>query len=276
MSEQELEKSLVQRAKSGDAEAFQELVGPSKSRLYSVVQKMIGHPEDTDDVVQEALAKAWNGIGSFKGQARFSTWVVSIASRAAVDFLRAQKRWRAESQVAYANLCANSEDLSGEVMASYASPEFSYEVREHIAYCFSCVGRSLPPDELAALVLRDVVGMSAREAAAALGVSDSVLRHRLTAARSVMQEQYEGLCALVSKKGICHQCKGLQMIAPDDVKGGPFPDIADFADRCAVVRDCGTTSMQELHKVFWRRTKEIEDVGLGSTEPDSGCGEDTE
>jgi RNA polymerase sigma-70 factor (ECF subfamily) len=147
-------------------------------------------------------------------------------------------------------------------------------VREHISYCYTCVGRSLPPDELAVLVLRDVVDMSAREAATALGVSDSVLRHRLAAARNSMQERFEGLCSLVSKTGVCYQCKGLQMIAPDDRKGGPIPDLDDFIDRCAVVRDCKSTSMEQLHNVFWRRTKPIEEQGLGSTEPQSDCGTD--
>lgn len=89
-----------------------------------------------------------------------------------------------------------------------------------------------------------------------------------------MQDRYEGLCSLVSKKGICHQCKGLQMIAPEDRKGGPFPDLEDFADRCTVVRDCKSTSMAELHKVFWRNTRRIEEEGLGPVEPESDCGKD--
>jgi RNA polymerase sigma-70 factor (ECF subfamily) len=161
-------------------------------------------------------------------------------------------------------------------MEQYASPDFAYEVREHISYCFTCVGRSLPPDELAALVLRDVVDMSAKEASTALGISDSVLRHRLAAARTAMQDRYEGLCSLVSKKGICHQCKGLQMIAPDDRKGGDFPDLDDFKDRCEVVRNCSSTSMEQLHNVFWRNTRRIEDEELGSVEPESDCGTDND
>jgi len=134
----------------------------------------------------------------------------------------------------------------------------------------------LPPDELAVLVLRDVVDMSAREASTALGVSDSVLRHRLAAARSSMQDRFDGLCSLVSKQGICYQCKGLQMIAPEDKKGGPVPDLDDFVDRCAVVRDSKSTSMEQLHNVFWRNSKVIEEKGLGSIEAESDCGTDEE
>ncbi len=268
------QENLLDAARGGDAAAFSRLVEPHLPRLRRVVRRMVGHPEDSEDIVQEALVKAWAGLEGFRGEAVLSTWLTSIAARAAVDFLRSQKRWRAEAQVAYANLCAGDEALSGEVMAAVSTPDFAYEVREHIAYCFTCVGRSLPPDELAALVLRDVAGLSAREARTVLGVSDSVLRHRLAAARGAMQDRYEGLCALVSKTGICHQCKGLQMVAAEGCRGGAFPDIADFADRCAVVREAEPGSMKGLHDVFWRRTKEIEAAGRGSVLPESGCGED--
>lgn len=263
---------LLVQARAGDATAFAELLRPLESRLKHVVRKMVGHPEDCEDVLQNAMIKAWKGLGGFHEESGFATWLTSITTRAAIDFLRSQKRWRPESQVAYANLCSQSEELSGEVLAQFSAPDFAYEVREHISYCFTCVGRSLPPDELAALVLRDIVDMPTRDAATALGISDSVLRHRLAAARSSMQEKYEGLCSLVSKRGVCYQCKGLQMIAPEDRRGGPIPDLDDFNDRCAVVRSCKTTSMEELHTIFWRNTKRMEEDGLGSVEPESDCG----
>lgn len=272
MADIPLEKALVDRVRNGDRAAFENLVENCRDQVERVVFKMIGHPDDSADIMQDSLLKAWRSIGSFRGDARFATWLTAIATKTAIDFLRSQKRWRSEAQVAYANLCATSPELSQEVIGAFSAPDFSYEVREHISYCFSCVGRSLPPDELAALVLRDVVDLSARDAAAALNVSDSVFRHRLAAARLSMQSQYEGLCALVSKTGICHQCKGLRMIASEDRKGGQFPDVRDFAERCAIVQNCKTTSMQHLHSIFWRRTKEIEETGLGSTKPDSKCG----
>jgi RNA polymerase sigma-70 factor (ECF subfamily) len=270
--QQQLNDPALVRAKAGDQAAFSELAAPHLPKLRSVLRRMIGHPEDCEDILQEALLRAWQGIGGYRGEAALATWLTAIVTRAAVDFLRGQKRWRTEAQVAYANLCISSETLSGEVMAAASSPEFAYEVREHISYCFTCVGRSLPPDEIAALVLRDVMGLSAREAASVLGVSDSVLRHRLTAARAAMTEKFEGLCALVNKAGICHQCAGLKMLAPQNRQGGPFPDVASFADRCAVVRQAAPGSMASLHDIFWRRTAEIEATGAGAITPDSGCG----
>ena len=86
-------------------------------------------------------------------------------------------------------------------------------MREHIAFCFSCIGRTLEPDEQAAIMLREVLGFSNQEAAAMLEVSEPVFRHRLSAARSKMIRSYEGLCQLINKTGVCWQCKGLHEFA---------------------------------------------------------------
>lgn len=273
------ERTLLKAAATGDRGAFDALAAPALPQVRAVVAHMIGHPEDTDDVVQDACVKAWRNISSFHGKSRFSTWLTTIAVRQALDHLRAGKRWRREAQVAYANLCAQSEELSGEVMDAFSAPDFAFDVREHIAYCFVCVGRSLPPDEQAALVLRDVMDLSSREAANVLGVSESVLRHRLSAARAAMTGRYEGLCALVNKQGICHQCKGLSDVAAATGGKPPAPPaISDLADRMALVRAVaaapGRRRTRALHDVFWRRTKEIEEKELGSTEPLSDCGRD--
>ena len=267
-----MSEEMIARAKQGDSKALSKLVDQDLPKLRRITQRMVGHPEDSEDVLQDGLAKAWQGIASFEERSSFSTWVTSIVTRTAVDHLRKQKRWRTEAQVAYANLCAQSEELSGEVVGAISDPEFAYEVHEHIAYCFACVGRSLPADEQAALVLRDVLDLSAREASNVLGVSDAVLRHRLSAARRAMQDKFEGLCALVSKQGICHQCAGLKMAA-GGAETAVFPDITDLADRMAVVRKAEPGSMAGLHANFWRRTKQIEETGEGSVEPLSGCGE---
>jgi RNA polymerase sigma-70 factor (ECF subfamily) len=235
---------------------------------------MVGHPEDCEDISQDALTKAWESISKFAGRSSFSTWLVSIATRCAIDHLRAQRRWRRESQIAFANICAASEDLQSEFMAPMMEPEFVFDAKEHIAYCFVCIGRSLPPDEQAALVLRDVMEFSNREAANVLGTSESVLRHRLSAARAQMEGRYEGLCALVSKTGICHQCKGLGLAAEAvGAKRKELPDIDSLAARMEIIRSIDPDKRRDvkLHDVFFRRCKPIEEQGTGSIEP-GNCG----
>lgn len=273
----EPEAARISKAKAGDRAAFDQLARAALPKLRGFLWRMVGHPEDCEDLTQVTLVKAWEKIAGFDGRAQFSTWLISIASRAAIDHLRAQTRWRRESQVAYANLCAASEDWQGEVIGAMLEPEFLFDVKEHIAYCFVCIGRSLPPDEQAVLVLRDVMGFSSREAANVLGTSDSVMRHRLAAARRAMAGRYEGLCALVSKTGICHQCSGLGQAAEAvGASRSPLPDVDSLARRMEIIRtiDPAERRARPLQDVFFRRCKQVEEQGLGATTPDSGCGED--
>lgn len=172
--------------------------------------------------MQQTLLKAWEQIESYRGDSAFSSWLCAIDSHLAIDFLRRQKRWRVRAQVAYANECLQNGNLAAEIIQPYASPGFAYDVHEHIAYCFACVGRSLDPDEYAAVVLRELLDLSNREAATALEVSESELRHRLAAGRRVMADEFEGLCSLVNQNGVCYQCIVLRDIAPQ-AKQGPEP-----------------------------------------------------
>ncbi len=269
------QQDLVLRAAAGDRQAFDALLLGQRAKLRGVIRRMVGHPEDTDDLVQDAILRAWESIGSYRGEAAFGTWLCAIGLRLAIDHLRAQKRWRTESQIAYSNECAADESLSGEVMAVISDPAFAYEAEEHIAYCFTCVGRSLPPEEQAVLVAREVMGLTGPEAAKALGVTDSVLRHRLSSARGEMERRYDGLCSLVNKRGVCYQCEGLRGATPAAQQGKAAPQLVDLDARLQIVRRANVDSgaSQAMHDLFWRRTKEFEDTGRGSTAAESDCGQ---
>jgi RNA polymerase sigma-70 factor (ECF subfamily) len=270
------QQDLVLRACAGDQTAFEALLLEHQPKLRSVIRRMVGHPEDTDDLVQESIIRAWNSLGSFRRDASFGTWLCSIGVRQAIDHLRKKKRWRVEAQVVYSNECFKSPELQAEVIGVLSDPAFVYEAEEHIAYCFTCVGRSLPPEDQAVLVLREVMGMTAREAASALGITDSVLRHRLTSARNEMEQRYEGLCSLVNKRGVCYQCKGLRDATPAPRQGRDLTQLRDLDERLDIVRranvDEGAT--QAMHDLFWRRTKELEESGRGSPIPESDCGKE--
>jgi len=267
---------LIEKAVAGDRGAFDRLAGAHLVALRAVVRRIVGHPEDTADVVQDALLKAWNGLDGFQGRANFGTWLCAIGARAAIDHLRGQKRWRERAQIAYANACAQSETLGLEVFAAVSSPEFTYQAKEHIAYCFTCVGRSLPPEQQGAIVLREVMGLSNREAANTLDLSESVFRHTLSEARRTMEHAFDGLCSLVNKNGVCYQCKGLRDTAPEDRRGDLIPSVSSFDDRLAIVREANIDAgrSQPMHDVFWRRTAEVEGRGEVSDTPQTECGQD--
>jgi RNA polymerase sigma-70 factor (ECF subfamily) len=261
-------------AREGDRKAFDALVRPHLVTLERMIIRMVADPEDARDLVQDTLIKAWSGLSGFAGRARFKTWLVGIAIRTALDHLRNAGRWRKRAQIAYANRCSGDPALSMEVGAALMAPDAAFEVREHIAFCLTCVGRSLPPEEQAALVLRDLEGLDNAEAARALGVSVSVLRHRLSAARTAMQETYAGLCALVGKGGACWQCAGLRGASPEGRRGDGPPQLGELIGaRLAIARSVERSEATAgLHAVFARRLAEQERLGLGEGEATSDCG----
>ncbi len=270
------QQDLVLRAVAGDASAFEALMLAHRGRLRALVRRLVGHPEETEDVMQETMIRAWQGLSGFRGESAFGTWLCAIGVRQALDHLRQQKPWRAEAQIVYSNECAKTLALQDEVMAVLSDPAFVYDAREHIAYCFCCVGRSLPPEQQAALILRELMGMTGREAAKALQTSESVLRHRLSSARKHMQASFDGLCSLVSKQGVCYQCKGLREATAQSRRGEAIPAIADFDARCQLAREADIDSgvSQALHDLFWRHTAALEHSGQGSPIPQSDCGQD--
>lgn len=271
-------RDLLAAAKSGNHVAFERLFGEHIPKLRRVLRRMVGHPDDVDDLAQQTLLKAHEGLETFKGASSAGTWLCSIGARLAIDHLRARKRWRERAQVILAARCLETEALGAEVGATLSSPGFTYDVNQHIAYCFTCVGRTLEPESQAALVLRDVLELTNGEAAKALGLSRSIFRHRLTQARDTMQHTYNGLCALVNKEGVCWQCAGLREAAPESKRGPEAPASIDWAERLRIVReaalDRGTS--HHLHDVFFRWTEEQEAERLGDENATTDCGQSAE
>ena len=240
-----------------------------------MVRRLVGHPEDTDDLVQEAMLRAHSKIETFRGQARFGTWLCTIGTRLALDYLRGRRRWRGDAQVHVKDYCHSDDARLREVKDTLASPDFAFDVYEHIAFCFTCVARSLSPEEEAAVVLREAMGVSNAEAASMIGVSESVLRHRLSSGRKAMQERFEGLCALINKNGACYQCEGLRDATPAERRGPSIPDLGgpgagaeeSYRVRLSVIQgaDVDRGASQSFHDLVWRRMRHLEDTAAPAT-----------
>jgi RNA polymerase sigma-70 factor (ECF subfamily) len=262
--EQEEESRLVERARQGDSLALGSLVEPWRKPLFGYIYRMVTLRQDAEDLLQDVLVRVLEGMRTYRGDARFKSWLFGIATHVCLDHLRSKKRWRVEAQLIGERETmadpANFESLHNLMR----QPEFSFEIREHIAFCFSCIARTLPPEEQAAIMLKEVLGFTSGEAAAMAGVSEPVFRHRLSAARVKMTEDYQGLCALINKSGLCYQCSELQAVSPDGQHGPDLvqievaPGVAMNAEslfdaRLAIVRDADLESghTRILHDVFY-------------------------
>jgi RNA polymerase sigma-70 factor (ECF subfamily) len=221
----EQEWTLVTEARAGDGRAFESLITPLHRPLFAYIYRMIAHRQDAEDALQDVLVRTLESLPSFRREAKFKTWLFGIATHVCLDLLRARRRWRLEAQLEGEKESKASPETLEQLVKVMNAPDFVFEIREHIAFCFACVGRSLEPEEQAALMLREVLGFSNEESAKMLEVSEPVFRHRLSSARSRMMRDFEGLCQLVSKTGACWQCKELRDIAPDGHRGADLVQI---------------------------------------------------
>lgn len=216
-----------------DRATFEQQLPVHLPALRALTRRLIGHKDDADDVLQEALARASKNLSAFRAESSLKTWLFSVATNAALDHLRGRKRWDKQVMI---DAC----DASGRtsVEAKYGDPSMRFDVGQHIAFCFTCIGRSLEPAQHAALVLCEMFGLTNAEAAAVLDLTEPKLRHALSAARDAMRTEYEGLCALVNKTGACYQCKALRELAPPAQKGPPLPaEPLSFEERLRRVRE---------------------------------------
>ncbi|HWN99942.1 MAG TPA: RNA polymerase sigma factor [Blastocatellia bacterium] len=268
----EPESSLVDRARSGDEGAFTELVEPLRRPLFAYVYRMVTHRADAEDLMQEVLVRVLENLRTFREQASFKTWVFGIATHACLDHLRSKKRWRVEAQLEGEREHDASPEQAEGLKSLMSQADFVYEVREHITFCFACIGRTLEPEEQAAMMLKEVLGFTALEAAGILQVSEPIFRHRLSSARAKMIESFEGLCQLINKSGACWQCRGLHEHVPEGHRGAALVQIEVapgmavtpenlFEARLAIVREAdleqGTT--RAMHDMFYEGISEREE-----------------
>jgi RNA polymerase sigma-70 factor (ECF subfamily) len=258
------EAQLVEKARQGDRLAFGSLVEPWRKPLFGYIYRMVTLRQDAEDLLQDVLVRVLEGIRSYRGEARFKSWLFGIATHVCLDHLRAKKRWRVEAQLmGEKEALADPQQVVG-LTALMRQPGFSFEIREHIAFCFSCIARTLPPEEQAALMLKEVLGFAGEEAAGILGVSEPVYRHRLSAGRTKMIDDYDGLCALINKTGLCYQCSSLQQAASEEHRGANLvrievaPGVAMSAEnlfdaRLEIVRDADleTGRTRAVHDLFY-------------------------
>jgi RNA polymerase sigma-70 factor (ECF subfamily) len=160
---------------------------------------MLGSPDDGEDALQDALLRAWRGLCGFDGRSGFRWWLYQITTNACLDAIaRRTKRVRivdhvdpAESgeRLAYARwLEPHPNGVFGLEEAS-ATPEARYEEREAVELAFAAVLQHLPPKQRAALVLRDVLSFSAKEAAESLGTTVPSVNSALQRARKAVEER---------------------------------------------------------------------------------------
>jgi RNA polymerase sigma-70 factor (ECF subfamily) len=184
-----------------------------QGELKSFLLRMTASVQDAEDIVQETYLKAHAKFDSFRGESTLKTWVFSIASNLAIDLLRAKKRWPENVTDICKDAALSDREFFQEAMhIRQTSPQGNFEIKEHVAFCFTCVSRSLPLEQQIALFLKEVYGFKVQEIAIIMEQSEAMVKYYLHVSRGRMIEVFDQRCALINKQGICHQCTELNGI----------------------------------------------------------------
>jgi RNA polymerase sigma-70 factor (ECF subfamily) len=180
---------LVQRAKSGDLEAFEALTTRYEQRVYSLALRMLRQEQDAEDITQQTFLSALENLAGFRGEASFSTWLLRIAAHAALKIIRKRKGLDTVS-LEEATEGANDSDAipHPEYIADWRqSPEELVHRNEIKRLLDEALGH-LDEKHRMVFLLRDVEGLSVKETAEALGLSESNTKVRLLRARLQLRE----------------------------------------------------------------------------------------
>ena len=175
--EEELE-ALVEAARGGEREAFDELVRRTYVDTYTLAVRLTGNEEDARDVVQEAYLRAWKGIGRFRGDAQFTTWLYRITANASYTLVQKRRRRRTDP--------LETADEPVEL-----SPEHQPEAAAESALAMeqlSAAVEQLPPKLRSIVVLKDVYGLSHEAIAEELGISVAAAKVRLHRGRKKLRD----------------------------------------------------------------------------------------
>jgi RNA polymerase sigma-70 factor (TIGR02960 family) len=192
---------LLIRAQAGDGEAFRALTDPHRRELQVHCYRMLGSYQDAEDVLQDTMLSAWQGLRTFEGRASIRTWLYRIATNRCLNALRSAHRLSAkEWDIADMHMPEPTRlgeivwlepypDVLREGAAEHADPQARYEQSEALSLAFVTALQVLPARQRAVLILREVLGYRATEVADMLDSTVESVNSALKRARATLQQR---------------------------------------------------------------------------------------
>ncbi|MFL5821566.1 MAG: sigma-70 family RNA polymerase sigma factor [Solirubrobacteraceae bacterium] len=200
------EQGLLKAAREGDEDAYRALVESHRPELHAHCYRMLGSVHDAEDALQEVLLRAWRGLARFEGRSSLRSWLYTIATNTCLNLIA--RRPKRVLPVDYGP-AADPHDGPGEPLVEsvwlepypdeqlgledgLAAPEARYEQHESVELAFIAALQHLPATQRAVLILREVLGFSAREAAESLDTTVASVNSTLQRARQAVEERLPG------------------------------------------------------------------------------------
>jgi RNA polymerase sigma-70 factor, ECF subfamily len=257
------DRDLLDAARRGDEDAFGRLVEPLRDELHAHCYRMLGSAHDAEDALQDALLQAWRGLSAFEGRSSLRSWLYKIATNACLRAI--ERRPKRVLPVDYGPAAdphdGPSEPLIESVWVepypderlgqadSSSAPDVRYEQLESVELAFIAALQHLPPRQRVVLILRDVLGFSARETAEVLEATPASVDSALQRAHRTVDERLPERGQQATLRTIDDEC--LRGIVDD------FVDAWERADVDAVVALLTDDAMMAMPPMpTWYRGRE--------------------
>jgi RNA polymerase sigma-70 factor, ECF subfamily len=197
------DRRLLEEARGGDEDAFRRLVEPHSAQLHAHCYRMLGSLHDADDALQETLLRAWRGLARFEAGRPLRPWLYRIATNACLDAIA--RRPKRVLPIDHGPPARDGDGPGKPLLETlwlepypdeqlgledgYAAPEARYEQREAVELAFVAAIQHLPARQRAVLILREVLGFSAREVAEFLETTAASVNSALQRARGRLEER---------------------------------------------------------------------------------------
>ena len=194
-----MERSTLERARSGDEQAFREITDPYRRELLAHCYRMLGSLTDAEDMLQETLLAAWRGLAGFEGRSSLRSWLYRIATNTCLNARRSHAR-RAPSEPIppfqppeptrrdeITWLQPYPDTLLDGIPDVTPGPEVRYSQTEAIELAFVAGLQRMPPRQAATVLLRDVLGFGTEEVATMLKTSKTAIKGTLQRGRAALE-----------------------------------------------------------------------------------------
>ena len=191
------EKALVERARSGDIEAFEKLIEGCQKKVFNIAFRMIGNYDDANELAQEVFLKAFRSIKKFKGDSLFSTWIYKVTANVCLDEIRRRKNKRVfslDEEVEYGD-----GDLKRQIPDNAPTPDVEVEINE-IKKVVNKSIQELPNDYKSIIILRDIQGLSYDEISKIFDCPEGTVKSRINRARQALKKILQGKKELLNSE----------------------------------------------------------------------------
>lgn len=186
MVSKSLDELLVERAKRGDVEAFEQLIGQYEKKVFNEAYRLTNNRDDASDIAQEAFVRVYTSLSEFRGESSFATWLQRIVRNACYDEYR--KRQRQRSVSLDESVAVEDGALTRQLADAADGPEQALERVETQRVVQESINQ-LEEEYRTVLVMRDIQGYAYNEISELLGINLGTVKSRLNRARNALKEK---------------------------------------------------------------------------------------